>query len=360
VPAVVYKKGGGGSIIGEQEPQVEKVLFEPTQLYTIKKLQNTFVSVVAEDVVLTDEDGMARIYGLPLSLDTLQLFYNRELLDKAGIAEPPKTWNEFVDGVKKLRQIDGTTGEIKQAAAGLGRADNVDRAADILMLLMKQNGAILKSEEGDPRFDLMPPQLSRTMPPGPEGLAFYTDFSNPSKSDVYTWNKNMPTSLDMFSRGNLAYFFGYSYHIGELLARAPKLNYAIASVPQLNEEPINMANYWVEAVSKKSKNIDAAWDFLYFATQEKNVSEYLKTSLRPTALRSLVKKQLEDEEQEQIAPFVSGVLTAIDWYNGSDYKAAERSILSMIRRVNEQDVERGANVYLSVVRDAVHQVRSTR
>lgn len=34
-----------------------------------------------------------KTYGLPWILDTKYLFYNTEMLQKAGIAEPPKTWD---------------------------------------------------------------------------------------------------------------------------------------------------------------------------------------------------------------------------------------------------------------------------
>ena len=35
-----------------------------------------------------------KYYGLPWILDTKYLFYNTDMLAKAGIAAPPKTWDE--------------------------------------------------------------------------------------------------------------------------------------------------------------------------------------------------------------------------------------------------------------------------
>jgi len=40
-------------------------------------------------------------YASPLSINTLALFYNRDLLNEAGIVLPPVTWEEFVNDSKK-------------------------------------------------------------------------------------------------------------------------------------------------------------------------------------------------------------------------------------------------------------------
>ena len=36
-----------------------------------------------------------KYYGMPWILDTKYLFYNKEILEKAGIKAPPKTWEEL-------------------------------------------------------------------------------------------------------------------------------------------------------------------------------------------------------------------------------------------------------------------------
>lgn len=42
-------------------------------------------------------------YGMPWILDTMYLFYNKDMLAKAGIAGPPKTWAELADDAKTLK-----------------------------------------------------------------------------------------------------------------------------------------------------------------------------------------------------------------------------------------------------------------
>jgi multiple sugar transport system substrate-binding protein len=304
----------------------------------IKGIKNNFVSVVENDAILSSDDPTEanQIYGLPLSVDTLALYYNRDLLNLAGIPGPPTTWAEFREMVKKLTKFD-QEGKLVQSGAALGTARNIERAADILALLMMQNGAEMINEREQVAFDKIPAGLKeRGVPPGEEALIFYTDFANPTK-EVYTWNEEMPNSLQAFAAGKTAFFFGYSYHLPLLRNLAPRLNFAVTAMPQVDpEKPINFANYWLETVSKKTKSIDFAWDFIQFATSYNQVKNYLERAKKPTALRALVVQQAEDLD---LGPFVSQVLTARSWYQGKDAQAAEEAFLEMIEQVNKGEVE---------------------
>ncbi|HET6159741.1 MAG TPA: extracellular solute-binding protein [Dongiaceae bacterium] len=44
-----------------------------------------------------------RAYGMPWILDTKYLFYNTEMLEKAGISAPPKTWDELLAQAKTIK-----------------------------------------------------------------------------------------------------------------------------------------------------------------------------------------------------------------------------------------------------------------
>ena len=122
--------------------------------------------------------------------------------------------------------------------------------------------------------------------------------------------------------------FGYSYHLPTILAQAPKLNFAIAKLPQIEgNTPVNFANYWLETVSSKSKNLNEAWDFIQFETRAEQAKTYLAKVKRPTALRALINEQIDDND---IGIFASQILTAKSWYNGADSAAAEKIFGEMI------------------------------
>jgi len=191
-----------------------------------------------------------------------------------------------------------------------------------------QNGATMM-EGKQVLFNIIPAATRNTnYNPGLEALRFYIDFSNPGK-EVYSWNEDLSNSITLFTSGKLAMMFGYSYHLPIIKAQAPKLNFSVSKLPQIEGSPVevNFANYWVEAVSKKSKHQEAAWDFILFATKAEQVKSYLDKTNKPTALRALVPEQRNDNE---IGIFADQVLTAKSWYKGKDPIAAETALAEMI------------------------------
>lgn len=319
----------------------EVIELRPSTLVNPNNVNKSFLDVVADDVVMyynTAKKGEKptyekKVYGLPLSVDTLALYYNKDLINNAGIISPPATWAEFQEQVKKITKVDKETGDIVVSGAAIGAADNVMRSFDILSLLMMQNLAPMVDDSGNASFHKIPkghPEI--TIPPGLGALEFYTQFASPLY-EGYCWNNKMPNSLEAFIKGKAAYFLGYAYNRAEIVSKAPKLNFGIATVPQVSDaQKVNYANYWVESVSNKSKVSDYAWDFVNYITQEANVEKYLDQSKKPTALRStkLINKQLANPETEV---FADQLLTAKSWYKGMNPAGAEQAFKEMINVV---------------------------
>ncbi len=323
----------------------EQVLVSTSQsTMSMKTLKTNFVPAVIEDVVMSyqkDEksDPIDKIFGLPMSVDTLALYYNQDMLNAAGIPQPPATWSDFQQAVKTMTKIDAT-GKITQSGIGMGTGDNVERASDILSVLMMQNGAQMTDDRDRITFNDIPEGTPRDVNPGLDAVRFYTDFANPTK-EVYTWSDTMPSSLDAFVNGQAAMFLGYSYHLPIIRTLAPKLNMGIAALPQISSsttetQQVNYANYWVESVSKSTEYEDYAWDFVLFATGKDNVGSYLTEGKKPTALRSLIDDQLNDED---IGIFAEQLLTAKSWYRGNDADAAEDAIAQLINDINANTYE---------------------
>ncbi len=310
---------------------------EPTM--SERTLKADFVDVVAQDVLRSykanaKSESEDRIFALPLSMDTLALYYNKDLLDAAGIAEPPSTWTEFQDDVTLLTKI-GSNDQILQAGAAMGTSQNVERAFDLVSLLMMQNGTAMTDSRDRPTFAN---ETDAGFLAG-EAVRFYTDFANPLKA-VYTWNAQQPNSFDAFVNGNSAFFFGYSYHNAFIKTANSKLDFGIAPIPQIDGgKTVNYANYWVETVAKSSDAGDWAWDFVQFAAQEDNVDSYLEAANKPTALRGLLSTQLEDEV---LSVFAGQALTADSWYKGSDAQVAEDAFLDLIDAILAGDEQETA------------------
>jgi multiple sugar transport system substrate-binding protein len=333
---------------------------------TLKEIERRFVDVVYNDVVI-EKDGQPQVYGLPLSVDSLAMFYNKDLFNNAGITSPSAYWNtDFQQDVKKLTK-QNNTGRIIQSGVALGGSDNIERSSDILSLLMMQIGAVMM-EDGSVKFHQKPERMADiTYTPGVDALRFYTDFANPAK-EVYCWNKSLDSALDLFTQNRLGMMFGYAYMLPQIKTMAPKLEFSIAPMPQVENvsRSTNYANYWVEAVSNKiltdpdnlregqkyaKQKFDAAWNFVQFLTEAKQARDYLEATNKPTALRELVDEQRDDQE---IGVFADQVLTAKSWYRGMDVHAAEELMREMIDKANEGELE-----LTQIVTDGARKVQQT-
>ncbi|MFH2105603.1 MAG: extracellular solute-binding protein [Parcubacteria group bacterium] len=285
-----------------------------------------FVDVATADFV---SDG--QIYGFPLYVDTLALYYNKDLFNTASIASPPSTWKELKDNIKSLAKVD-EFGDIQQAGAAIGTAKNINRAVDILYLLMLQNGTkMVNDDHTTAAFDgENTTSDGESYVPGLDALIFYTDFANPKKT-TYTWNPSMSYSADAFIEEKAAMMFSYAYQDEIIKSRAPKMNYGVAAVPQIEGSPkrYDFANYWGWVVSNTSGQKDLSWDFLTFLAKQENVKSYCETTGRPASRRDVVNDQLQNPDLEI---FAQQALTAQSWYQ-ADPSSVEAIFADMIEEV---------------------------
>jgi len=295
------------------------------ELFPFTVFRDTFVDVVEKDFAQEQE-----VYALPLYVDTLALFYNKDFLNSASIPIPPSTWEELINNLDKLVKRN-QFGGIQRAGIAMGTAENINRSTDILGLLMLQNGTKMVSDDKTKAIFNESVFLNKeTYYPGKDALRFYTEFASPSKKS-YTWNRQMPYSIDAFIEGRTAMMLNYSYHISTIKEKASYLNFGVAHAPQIKnrEFDINYANYWGFAVSNKSKAYNQAWEFLLYLTNKENSQKYLEITRKPTARKDLVNWQKEDAE---LGVFADQSLTAQSWYQ-IDHNAIETILAESIKSV---------------------------
>ena len=316
--------------LGRKETVIEK---ESIRGISAPQVNSLFPQVVYDDVVKADVDG-AQVYGLPITLDTLVLYYNKDLLDQANIALPAATWDDFVKQVPLLTLVD-ISDNIIQSGAALGTSNNVPRMFDIVSLLMMQNGATMTS--GSSVEFSRATERGGDIIPGVQAVEFYTSFANPAV-EWYSWTEDQPNALEQFIAGKTAYYLGYYYDLETIQDRGGQLNFGVAAVPQVSADPnaaVNYANYWVETVSVNTTHKDAAWAFVQaLTTTEANVETVLTAQPQPAALRTLIDTQQTGEDLT-LAVFANQTLTAQSWYAGEKPAEAETAFVDMIDIVNE-------------------------
>lgn len=343
-------------------PFEDKTAPAPEALITEKDYRDAFVDVAATDFIGTGN----RIYGIPLSVDSLALYYNKDLFNVAGISRPPETWDEVIEAIRKLTVLD-QFGNITRSGIALGTGVNINRSSDILMTLMMQFGADLRGLQQN-RFNL-------TSQSSAKALEYYAQFSRIG-SPSYTWNARQHYSIDSFYEGTAAMMINYSWQYETIKQKNAKLNIGLARLPQFNKDaPSNIANYWGYAVSK-NRTLDKtsfvpssdtivvsaekqnevrvleSWQFLKYlalASEKKGITitngltgttkdfpltndptkEYLDKTHKPAARRTLIATQ---ENDLVLAPFAYGNLIAKNWYQG-DAEGADGIIIDMIESV---------------------------
>ncbi|HAZ28651.1 MAG TPA: hypothetical protein DCY48_02645 [Candidatus Magasanikbacteria bacterium] len=300
------------------------VTMEKKSMPTVNSIKKDFIATVADDVIINK-----KIYGLPTAVDTMAIYYNKDLLDNAGIPEPPTTWAEFLDAVKKTTKFD-SEGRIVQSGTALGSGANVQYVSDILALLFAQNG--IPMTVGNTVTFAQNVEKGGADSPSMQAIKFYTDFARPT-SEAYTWNGDLDNSFDAFVRGKVVFYFGFSFDYDRIKAQAPQLNMDVIPLPQLNEgSPVNVANYWIQSVVAKSEHQNEAWDFIRFLTTPENIKKYTDATKQPTPLRAHIEAQKEDE---RLLPFVGTVLNAANWYRGNDIEVANQTLAEMADRLLE-------------------------
>lgn len=348
----------------------DKVAPAPDWMIDQRVYKQNFLDIVSNDFI--GEDG--KIYAAPLSVDSLALYYNKDLFNAAGIAAPPTTWEAFQEDVMKLTRVDAF-GEVQTAGAALGgwditasRTGNINRATDVLLALMSQKQAF--SEKG--RLD-----LGTSAAQG--ATDFYMQFSS-GQSPYYTWNPRQHYSIDAFSEGRAAMMINYSWHYDTLVRKNAKLNVGVAKLPQFSgatgSQVSNFANYWGFAVGKSTPELLSvtgqekslrvtdpnkydevrlleAWQFLKFMTFANTGSvtlrsgstgadktftiaidpadSYLKRTMKPAARRDLADKQKSDPV---LGAFADGNLIARSWYQ-RDPETVEGILNEMLASIAE-------------------------
>jgi ABC-type glycerol-3-phosphate transport system substrate-binding protein len=195
--------------------------------YSVVKQSEYQATFVDEGDIFTGQQGLL---ALPMLVDPLVLYTNRDLLNGAAVAEPPAYWDQLYDYAKKLTLRD-QAGNIKQSLIALGEAANIPHSKDILSLLMLQAGTPITNIQGGVLTPELTNQYGLPEAPGIAALNYYTQFANPQKP-FYSWNRSLTNAQTNFVSGSSALYIGYSSELPILKAKNPNLSIGVTHVPQ--------------------------------------------------------------------------------------------------------------------------------
>ncbi len=333
IPVVRVKNG----LFGKQS----EVVLTPQVPPSGTALKQTYI-----DAVVTDAYRDGQLWGLPLAMDTVVLYYNEALLNNARIFEPASTWGDLVTQIKanQLTVVDSNKALVRSAVP-LGTADNVSYSTDLLALLMQQNGATMidggRATFGDEN--------------GLSALDFYTSFARETK-ESYSWNAEQPNALEAFLAGKAVYYFGT--HADRAVIAASRLQWGVAPMLQIDRsqtsQQVDIARYQLGMVSKASKAAKRsayAWNFLTYITRSDNVPTYLKATGQLSAQRKILADQKDDPT---IGVYTGQLLTARSWYTGKGGPIIDEYFRALITSVTT-----GQATTTDALKLTVNQVTST-
>lgn len=288
----------------------------PYATYPQKNFKETFIEGAQ---IYIDQEG---VVGLPLFVDPLVLYYNKDILTNAGIVKIPKTWDELFELNDILTKRDGF-GKINQSMIALGQFSNINNAKDILATLLLQNdNAIVRKilEKGSSgntyvtSYESVLEENSKnySLSPAESVLQFFLEFSNVSKK-AYSWNKSISSSLDMFVEGKMAFYIGRASELFQIEKMNPNLSFDVTKMLQVKDANVEKTFGEISAmvISSKSTNLATAFNVIGLFTNEENAKDLSSALSLPPVQKSILAQKPVDNAY--LHTFFNSALISRTW-----------------------------------------------
>jgi len=243
-------------------------------LYSADEVLSPAVKSDVLDAFVKSGTYQDKMYGMPDLSSARALFYNKDLFTKAGIASPPKTWDEFAADAKKIQELG--SGNIGYAMP-LGPEESQGEFS----IWTFNNGGDWKADG----------KWAINSAKNVETLSFLKKLS---VQDKVTQNNpgrtNRAQAFDLFTSGKAGMVVGFSPLAGTL-DKAKKVNYGVAPMPTKETggtpQTFGVTDYLM--AFKKPGNQEAVKAFYELYYQKDQVNEFIKAeSFLPVTKSGLV------------------------------------------------------------------------
>ncbi|MBI5597874.1 MAG: ABC transporter substrate-binding protein [Elusimicrobia bacterium] len=211
-----------------------------------------------------------KTYRVPVQSDGGLLYYRKDLLEAAGIA-PPNTWAELAAAAKKLQNPPEVWGFVFQGKQYEGLV------CDFLELVWG-NGGTLIDEHGGVHVD---------DPAAVEALTWLVDAVRKDKispDGVLTFQEE--EARHMFQEGRAVFMRNWPYAWNLAQQDGSPVKGKVGIRPMVHgsgRSPAATLGGWGYGISSFSKNPEAAWTFIEFASsREAQKVAYMKSGIIPT------------------------------------------------------------------------------
>ncbi len=212
---------------------------EPLDSYITPEFKAKFIETFMAPSVI---DG--KTWGLPVAASARAMYYNKDLLAKAGVKEPPATWDELEADAKKVKALGGNV-------YGFGlQGKEIETDAYWYYALWSEGGELLENGKS-----------GIASPAGVKAATMYKRFIDEGITQPGVTDYNRQDIEALFKQGRAAMILSGPWLRGQIAKEAPKLNYSIAPIPKGTTQ----ATYGVTdsiMMFQSSKVKKEAWEFL--------------------------------------------------------------------------------------------------
>ena len=233
--------------------------------------------------------GSQGVLAVPLLIDPLVMYWNRDLFTNVGLAGYPQYWDLFPGIVSKLTEKDANS-NIQKSLVALGEFANVPHAREIFgSLLLQLGNPVTVSNSGALVSTLGNSSSFQGEKNTTQVLNFFTQFADPTSPD-YSWNRGLPSADSDFLSGKLAVYFGFASEINQLRNKNPNINFDAAPIPQVRNASIKAVYGTIYGLSivKSSANPTNSYNVIQILTDPSNLSTLVSLTYLPPTRRDMI------------------------------------------------------------------------
>ncbi|MGB9856836.1 MAG: ABC transporter substrate-binding protein [Dictyoglomaceae bacterium] len=229
-------------------------------------IERDFVASTIEP--LKWKDG--KYYGLPTDVQTIVLFYNKDLFKEVGLdpEKPPlKTWDQVITAAKKIVKF-GPDG--KMVRGGLGISSYHPYISSIFVAA----GAPIVDETGKFIFN---------NPKAVEAFQFWIDLERVHK----VWDSTFMSRWTAFRQGKLGMVPAHPAMAGNFKVTAPNIKFGVVEMPKWKTDKTSTVTSWAYCMTKRAPS-EAATKWINFITSYEAEKLFTKETGELPARKSLL------------------------------------------------------------------------
>ena len=219
-------------------------LLEPVDGYMTTEFRSKFIPLLINE----GSQYEGRTFGLPITVSSRALYYNKTLFKQAGLTSPPNNWADLKSASRAIHALGADTYGFSV------QGNEAETSTYFYYFLWGNGGEILTTDGTRPAFN------------GPEGqdaaqfLKDMIDAGLTQPNPAASGRKDMETA---FVEGKLGMVITGPWLARRLATDSPNLDYGLSTIPY-QTTPTTLAAQDTLILFKQAENKDAAWKFVEF------------------------------------------------------------------------------------------------